>query len=88
MSARIPLRVTAGAAENALVGMRDGVLIVRVTAPAREGRANEASRRLIARHLGIGKSSVRIVRGARSREKIIEIDGLDVTSVMQTVAPR
>jgi uncharacterized protein (TIGR00251 family) len=54
--------------------MHDGRLVVRVTAPPAEGKANEAVRRLIAKRLGVAKSRVTIVRGARSRDKTIRIE--------------
>jgi uncharacterized protein (TIGR00251 family) len=81
-SARIPLRVQPSARTNELVGLRDGVLIVRVSAPAIEGRANESARRLVANRLRLPKSSVRIVRGHRSRDKVIEVDGLEQTTLL------
>jgi uncharacterized protein len=85
-SARIPLRVQASARQNELVGIRDGVLIVRVTAPAIEGRANEAVRRLVAKHLRVPKSAVTIVRGDRSRDKVIQVEGLDNWAVLDAFA--
>jgi uncharacterized protein len=81
-AARISVRVQASARKSELVGVRDGVLIVRVTAPAIEGRANESLRRLIAKRLGLSKSAVTIARGQRSRNKVIEIDGLEQPAVL------
>jgi uncharacterized protein YggU (UPF0235/DUF167 family) len=57
--------------------VRDGVLLVRVSAPPLEGRANRAVRRLLADWLGVAPSSVTVVRGERSRDKLIEIDGVE-----------
>jgi uncharacterized protein len=74
---RIPVRVQASARHEELVGIRDGVLIVRVAAPAIEGRANKSLCRLVAKRLRVPSSSVAIVRGQRSRDKLIQIDGLD-----------
>jgi uncharacterized protein len=59
------------------VGIRDGVLTVRVTAPAIEGRANEALRRLLSKRLAVSRSAVTVIRGHRSRDKVIQIEGLD-----------
>jgi uncharacterized protein len=82
---RLPLRVHASARNNELVGIRDGVLIVRVTALAVDGRANESLRHLVAKRLRLPKSAVTIVRGQRSREKIIEIDGLDGPTLLDAL---
>ena len=86
-SARIPLRVQASARRNELVGLRDGVLIVRVTAPAIEGRANDALCRLVAKRLRVPTSAVTIVRGHRSRDKVIKIEGLDESTLLDVLAP-
>jgi uncharacterized protein (TIGR00251 family) len=46
---------------------------VQVTAPPVEGAANEAVRELIAKWLGISRSTVKIVRGSSSRDKVLEL---------------
>lgn len=76
-SARIAVRLQPRGHRDELVEIRDGVLIARVAAPALEGRANRALCRLLAERLGIAPSRVAIVRGERSRQKLIEIDGVD-----------
>ena len=58
-------------------GVADGVLQVRVAAPAVEGAANTALVRLLADELGLAIRDVRIVAGARGRQKLVMIDGLD-----------
>jgi uncharacterized protein (TIGR00251 family) len=67
--------------------MRDGVLIARVTAPAIEGRANQSICRLLARRVRVPRSSVSIVRGQRSRDKVIQIDGLDHQTLLEALEP-
>ena len=52
----------------------DGKLKVYVRAPAIDNRANRALIEVLARHFNVKKRSIRIVKGERSREKIIEID--------------
>ena len=85
-SVRIPLRVQPSARNNELVGIREGMLIVRVTAPAIEGRANASLRRLLAKRLLVPTSAVTIVGGHRSRDKLIEIDGLDHRTLLEALA--
>ncbi|MBN1492557.1 MAG: DUF167 domain-containing protein [Candidatus Omnitrophica bacterium] len=41
---------------------------------ATDGKANEALRRVLGKHFKIAKSLVRIIKGERSRNKIVEID--------------
>ena len=47
--------------------------VVWVRAPAREGQANDAVVTLLAKHFAVPKSSLRIVRGEKTRRKIVEI---------------
>jgi uncharacterized protein YggU (UPF0235/DUF167 family) len=77
--------VHASARRDELVGIRDGVLIVRVAAAPIEGAANRALCRLVARELGARSSSVAVVRGHRSRDKVLEIDGLDHPTVVSAL---
>lgn len=75
--ARIKVRVQARARKDELIGVRDGVLLARVSAPPVDGRANRALRRLIARQAGVSPSMVTIVSGERARDKLIRVDGVD-----------
>lgn len=53
-----------------------GALAVEVKARAKEGEANAEICAVIARALGVPPSAVMIVGGARSREKIVKVDGV------------
>ena len=79
--ADVRVRVHAGARREELRPTDDGWIVARVTAPAQEGRANKALCRLVAKHLRVAPSNVAIVRGARSREKLIRVDGMDQAAV-------
>ena len=81
-STRVRLRVQASARHDEVVAIRDGVVVIRVSAPAVEGRANESLRRLLAKRLDVPKSAITIVRGQHSRDKVIEIDGIDQSTVL------
>jgi uncharacterized protein len=71
----IEVKVTPRASRDEIVGMRDGVLGVRVTAAPVDDAANKAVAKLIAKRAGVAKGRVRIARGARGRLKRIEIEG-------------
>jgi len=76
-SVRLAIRVQPGAKRAGLVGfLADGTLKLRVMAPALEGRANQAVEALLAELLGLSKSQVRVARGASSRTKQVEIEGI------------
>jgi uncharacterized protein (TIGR00251 family) len=74
--ATIAVRVQPRAGRDEIAGERGGALVVRLTAPPAEGRANEALCRLLARRLGVGRTRVTLVRGHRSRDKVVRIEGL------------
>jgi uncharacterized protein len=61
--------------------VRAGALVVRVTAPPAEGRANAAVRRLLAKRLGVAPGRVTIVRGQTTRDKLIEVEGVAPAAV-------
>jgi uncharacterized protein (TIGR00251 family) len=67
------IRVTPRASANALVGERDGVLLVRVTAPPVEGKANDAVVALLAKALGTPRGAIQVVHGASARTKRISV---------------
>ena len=50
------------------------ILLVRVKEPPKEGRANAAVVKAVAKHFGVPASSVKIVSGYTSRQKVLEID--------------
>ena len=55
------------------VVLSGNALVVRTKAPAREGRANLAVIGLIADYFKVPRSAVRLVSGARGRNKIVEV---------------
>lgn len=61
----------------------DGVLRVRVGAPAVEGAANNALLRLLADELGVPRRDVRIVAGASSRQKLVVVEGVDLGRILE-----
>lgn len=75
--ARLAVRVQPRAPRDALGGWRQGRLVVRVMAPPQDGRANAAAVALVASALGLPASAVRVVAGARHRDKLLSIRGLD-----------
>ena len=74
--ARLKLHVTPGAREDGLAGWQGDSLRVRVRARPEKGLANEAALRLLAGRLNVPRSRLALVRGATSRDKLIEVEGL------------
>lgn len=80
------VRVQPRASRSEIVGWRaDGVLSVRVAAPPVEGRANAAVAALLAGALDLRPSAVRVERGARGRDKLVQVDGLSLEEIRQRI---
>ncbi|MGO8904056.1 MAG: DUF167 domain-containing protein [Solirubrobacteraceae bacterium] len=77
----IVVRLQPRARTNEIVGERGGVLLVRVTAPPVDGRANDALCRLIAKRARVGVRWVSIVHGASAREKVVHVEGIDAAAL-------
>lgn len=63
----------ANAAHSSVGGDFDGALVVRVVEPAESGRATEAALAAVAECLDVSRRSVALLRGSRSRRKLVEI---------------
>jgi hypothetical protein len=72
-------------AKSAVLGVRAGALDVALAAPPVDGEANQELVRVLARHLGLPRRAVRVVSGAGSRRKLVEISGLAPSDVLQAV---
>ena len=72
------MRLQPRARRDEVVGERDGVVVIRVSAPPVDGKANAALCRLIAKRAGVAPSRVEIVRGHTAREKVVRVDGVDL----------
>src|SRR5271157_816180 len=70
------VRLQARAKRNTIVDQRGGVLRVSVAAAPVEGRANAALCKLIAKRAGVARGRVSVVRGERSRNKVVRVEGL------------
>ncbi len=69
----LDIRVIPSASKNEIQGFRDGVLRVRIAAPAVDGRANRALVDFLAAAFHLPRSSLVIVKGHTSHRKRIEI---------------
>ena len=79
---RFAVRLTPRSAVERVEDVVDGVLKVRVMAPAVEGAANNALIRVLADELGIARQDIQIVAGATSRQKLVVVDGVDPDAIV------
>ena len=64
-----------GSSRDEIAGVHDGKLKVKIAAKSVEGAANKALRNFLAEHFGVSKTSVTLIRGEHSRDKLISITG-------------
>ena len=64
-------------------GSREDVLHLRVTAPPEGGKANAAVVALVAKSLRVPRSSVSIVKGFASRDKVLRINFLTLDEIKE-----
>ncbi len=84
----LSLRVQPLASRNAVVGWTADILKIRLTAPPVEGAANAACLDFLAKLLDLSPSRLEILRGNRSRDKVIRITGLTQDEVRARLAKR
>jgi uncharacterized protein (TIGR00251 family) len=76
---KISVRVKANARRNEVRRLDERSYVVEVTAPPVDGKANEKVIELLAAHLGRPKRCFTILRGETSKEKLIDVEGLQTT---------
>lgn len=69
----IDLKVMPGSRKNAFHD-ENGLIKVYLTAPPVDGKANKALINFLARHFGVRKSGVKIIKGLKSRRKTVSIE--------------
>jgi uncharacterized protein (TIGR00251 family) len=77
----LALKVIPNAPRNEVVGWLGGALKVKIHAPALDGRASAALTEFLADRLGLPRRAVTLLRGDRSRQKIVRLDGVTLDEV-------
>ena len=70
----IAVHVTPRSSKDAILGLENDEVRVKVTAPPDDGKANKAVCKLVAKELGIPKSAVNVASGQTSRHKRLSIE--------------
>ena len=77
MTALLGLKFTPNAPANAVLEQTDGVIRLKLQAPAVEGKANAGPCSVSGRNARVPKAAVSLKGGRRSRLKQVEVQGLD-----------
>jgi uncharacterized protein len=83
---RLRLRIVPGSREPGVVGRYGEAWKLRVTPAPERGKANDAAIRLLAERLRVGAADIRLVAGHGSRDKIVEVSGLDADEAEKRLA--
>jgi uncharacterized protein (TIGR00251 family) len=83
---KLPIKVLAGASRSGIAGWLGDTLRVRVSAPAEGGKANAAVEALLSEVLDIPRGGARIVAGATSPRKVVEIIGLSEAEIRRRLS--
>ena len=86
VTCKLPIKAIPNAPRNAVVGWLGEALKVKVHAPALEGRANDELCEFIADELALPRRAVTVALGDKSRQKLLQIDGLTLAEVRQRLA--
>ena len=70
MGQYIKVKVHADEKQNKIVAKNTDTYEIWVKAPAKEGRANEAVRAVLAQHLNVPENKLALIKGATSPAKI------------------
>ena len=84
----LQVRVQPKARRNSIEVVEGSKLKVYVTAAPEGGKANDAVVALLAKSLGISKSHIRILRGDKSRDKLLDIARLTEDEVIARLTDR
>ena len=79
------VRVQPRASRTEIAGEHNEAIKLRVAAPPVDGKANEECCRFLAKLLGVSASSVEIVSGDSSRDKVIRVRNSSVERVRETL---
>ncbi len=83
----IRIRLTPRSSRNQVLGLKDGVFRIKLTAPPVDGKANQALIAFLSKALHVPKGNVTLVSGDASRDKTIRIHGMTGEEVERVLEP-
>ena len=87
MDVSIKVHANPKSSKNMIVGWKEDVLYIKITAPPVEGAANESIVKFLAKELGVKKNQVSLERGDKSREKRFVISGVTEEYIKNRLKP-
>lgn len=81
------VRVIPKAHRNAVAGVEDGALVVRLVAPPVEGKANLALLEFLGAQLGVRKHQLQLLSGQKARHKVVKVEGVEQAALERLAGP-
>ncbi len=78
---RLEVGVVPNASSNKITGWQGETLKVKLMAPPENGRANKSLTEFLSHRLKLPRFSITLVRGEKSRRKIVEIVGVNIDDI-------
>ena len=81
----LPIKVIPRSSQNKVMGVKNGILKLKLTAPPIEGAANEAVINFLAEWFGRPKSSIELMKGEQSRNKLVRLIEIKAVAVLAAI---
>lgn len=81
----LSLKVIPRSSRNQVMGVEEGVLKIKLTAPPVDGAANEALVKFLADTFKRPRKSLSLLSGHQSRQKVVRISGLNASEVLEAL---
>ena len=81
----LTVRVQPRSPRNEIVGEHAGAIKIKIAAPPVDGKANEECRRFLAKVLRVSATSVEIISGDSSRDKVVRIHNVSAQRVLEVL---
>jgi uncharacterized protein (TIGR00251 family) len=82
---RLEIKVQPRSSRNQVAGEQDGVLKIKLAAPPVDGEANKALIDYLSDLLNVSKRSINLIKGETSRNKLVEINGINRETLLNRV---
>ena len=83
---RLAVKITPNAGRNEIAGFKEGTLHVKIAAPPEKGKANKELVDFLSERLGVKKSTILIIKGQTSRNKVISVENLNSEEITKRLA--
>ena len=86
----LSVRVQPRSRQNRIVGVRNNYLLIKVNALPVDGAANQAVIEVLAKAVGLPKSTFTVQQGTKSRDKFVKVEDITIDGflkLLQNVVP-